>query len=46
MKKISRAPQFTWSNSFKTQEADMDDGIRKLNKSRDKVFSLNGAWSY
>lgn len=34
------------SDSFKAQEADMDEGIRKLNKTRDKVFSLNGAWSY
>lgn len=35
-----------WSNSFKTQEATVDEGIRKVNKMRDEVFSLNGAWSY
>lgn len=33
-----------WSSSFKAQEASVDEGIIKLNKSRDEIFSLNGAW--
>lgn len=45
-KYTSQIPQLMWSNSFKAQQASVDEGIRKLNKTRDEAFSLNGAWSY
>lgn len=38
MKSASLAPQFMRSCSIKAPEADMDEGIWKLNKNREKDF--------
>lgn len=46
MKIASHAPQFMGSYSIKAPEADMDEGIWKLNKNREKDFWLISVWSY